>query len=338
MQHLRVRHALLGRLDQRGQPVHQEGPVVQARQVVVEGRELQPLLDQLALADLGFERAVLHLGDAGARRRFLGQAPLADVALHRHPMREEAPLVGHRHDAELNPELAAILAHVQQLDLDGLPSFQRGAQAVERLAVRMRRLQEARRAAQHFGFAVAGGAGEGGVAVDDPRTGQVDRLGFGDEDGVVGVHHHGFQQAQPLRPRLLRVRVNRSEGAASGGQCGAELQPVGDEHIALGRAEPRMGRRVGHQQHAAGLHRDRGDEAQPGAIGAGVRAGRVRQRIVDGQDARGGCVQRRRGEGFDPVGQGQEAGAERPAADQLAVPVRRKVPTNCTPPRARRCE
>ena len=158
----------------------------------------QALLALLAFADFGFERPFFDHGDAGLDLRLLGDLAVADVALHRDPMRVSALFVGDGNDAQLDPELLAVLSAIEQLGLDRFRGFERAAQAVENGAVDRRALQDARAEAEHFGLGVSGHAGESGVAVDDLRPWEVERQVLRDQDRVVGVHDGGLEQAEPL--------------------------------------------------------------------------------------------------------------------------------------------
>jgi len=106
--------------------------------------------------------------------------------------------VGHRHDAQLDPELRAVLAVVEHFHDHRLPALQRRAQCVERRAVGVRPLQQTRGAPQDLGGRIAGRARESLVDVDDARPRLVERPGLGDQDRVVGVDHNRLQQAQAL--------------------------------------------------------------------------------------------------------------------------------------------
>ena len=246
--------------------VHEERTIAQFGQVVMEGGVKQLVLGAFALLDLGSQGLVCRLRQQRAQIDLFHLLAFGDVTLHRHPMGEPAALVGDRGDAELDPELGAVLAAVEQFDFDRLPGRQCGLQPGQRLAVGSLRLQQPRGASEHFLFGIAGGPGEGGIAIDDPRSGQVDRLGLGDQDGIVGIDHNRFEQAQALQLRMLRGRllpVDLAPGLQF--QHTAELRSMGAQDVGGRAVQAGMRRRVGHHQHAAVLavaarDRQRGDK------------------------------------------------------------------------------
>ncbi len=171
---------------------------------------LQAVAEQGAIGQVG-QRVV-----QGLVAQRVGLLARGHVALHRDPVGDVAGGVGHGHDAELDPERAAVLTVVEHLDDHRLPALQCRAQRVERGAIGAGALQQAGGAPQDLGGGVAGGAREGVVDVDDARPRQIERPGLGDQDRVVGVDDDRLQQAQALLGLLPRGDVDEAHHDVDG--------------------------------------------------------------------------------------------------------------------------
>ena len=149
-----------------------------------------------------FQHLVPFTLDVGDRGFAFG-----DVALDRNPVGVPAVFVGHRGNAQLHPERRTVFAVVDHFHLDGLPGPQCRLDLVERPAVRLRALQDARGLSQHVVQGVAGGAGKRLVGVQDPGAGGVKRLGLSDQHRVIRERQHRLQQRALLlgQPQPLLI-------------------------------------------------------------------------------------------------------------------------------------
>lgn len=155
-------------------------------------------------------------------QRELPVLAIGDVALDGDPVRPPPRLVRDRGDADLRPELGAVLADVEQLHLDRAPALQRGAQSVELAAVGLRALQDPGCQAEDLVRLVPCHPGERRVDVEHSRSarGEVERLGLGHQDDVRGVHHDRLKQGG----RTAGAGVRDPGG---GGQAQVAGHPVG---------------------------------------------------------------------------------------------------------------
>ena len=207
--------------------VHQQAPVGQARQHVVEGQAVD------------------------VRFRFLA---LVDFALDSHPVRLPAIRIRERHQFRLDPVRLAGLVVVQQFRPGRLGAGHGGGDARQFVRIGGGALLEQQAAAQHLGARIAAAALEGVVDEDDACGGH--RAGAGRGIEHVGDHHHVVQAGQrrrrqaqlgvELRQGLAAVfQVAQQEGAGQGQHGGDKQEVQGHDqraqHGRVGRARQAQG-------------------------------------------------------------------------------------------------
>ena len=191
--------------------------------MVVESLVKQLRLDALALEYLRLQGLIFSLRNARSRCNFLAFFAVAYIPLDGHPVSVPTLFIGDGDNAELNPKFGAVLSTVQQLDLDWLPASEGTFQPSKRLTIDSVRLQDTWRLSENLGFGIARRFLKRAIAIDDARPGQFDRLGFRDEDGVVGVHDNRFKKPQSfsiagtLDAHLMAERLEVKHGAELGG-------------------------------------------------------------------------------------------------------------------------
>ena len=129
----------------------------------------------------GFQ--LLGVGELGLQGLLLllGAELLGDVALDGHVIDHVAGGVAHGGNGGLLGAQRAVLALVDDLAFPGLAGLQGAPQVPVEFRVVLAALEQARILAEHFLAGIAGGAGEGGIHVEDGA------LGVGDEDGFAGL-------------------------------------------------------------------------------------------------------------------------------------------------------
>jgi hypothetical protein len=141
------------------------------------GRQLPHGFEPGALALLGFDAAAL-----------------GHIALDGHPVGVVAGCIGNRHNRQLGPERAAILAVVDEFNRDGLPVLQRLPNPGAGFRRGFRPLEHAWRLPNGFERRVARHLLKRPVDVENPRPGRINRLGFGHKHDIVDVVQNGFKQ------------------------------------------------------------------------------------------------------------------------------------------------
>ncbi len=194
-----------GRIGQRGvQPVHQQLAVGQLGQRVVEGQVLDLLFGELALGD---------------------------VAADRHPVGQLALPVPDRRHVQVHPERLAVLAVVDQVHPRRAPLLHRRADAIQCRALRVRALQQPRRAADHFVARVAGAPLERIVDEHDARAGFAERSGLGDDDDVVEPRDAAFEQPELFLRLAAAGDVAQVQRHAAAERKSTHLEPVRQARI-----------------------------------------------------------------------------------------------------------
>ena len=212
-----------------GDAVHQQAPVGQARQHVVEGQAVDVRFRSLALVDFAFDS---------------------------HPVRLPAVRIRKRHQFRFDPVRLAGLVVVQQFRPGRLGAGHGGGDARQFARLGGGALLEQQAAAQHLGTRIAAAALEGVVDEDDARGRYRPGAGAGRGISHFGDHHHVVQAGQrrgrqaqlgvALRQGLAAVfQVAQQEGAGQGQHGGDEQEVQGHDqraqHVRIGRARQVQG-------------------------------------------------------------------------------------------------
>ena len=149
-------------------------------------------------------RAVLQLGRKLALPP-LGALACRDIALDGQPRGDGAGGVPDRRDQPVDDVGAAILPVVDPFAVEGAARRQLLADPAQLACVRVRSLQQPRRASDDLGRGVAGHRGEGRVGVADYRTWFIE-LGRRDDHGVADGLDRGPEQRPVVRSREVRCQ------------------------------------------------------------------------------------------------------------------------------------
>lgn len=156
----------------------------------MKGRVGQLLLNSLSFKQASFQRNLFFPIGLGLQLQKFGVLAFADIPLHRDPVGEPTTLICDRHDAQLNPKSSAVFSGIYQLDFDGFPLRKRCTDQIQRVTTGFFTMQNPRRHAYDFNQAESGSGKERRIAVNDSRPRGINRLGFGDEDRILGIHDH----------------------------------------------------------------------------------------------------------------------------------------------------